>query len=152
GRHQLPVDRPKLILQLQHATAQEALDSRSGLREGATMSRIARRLQGEDKPIGCLVPPFCKRRRLLRAVKSAIDLDRGKLTGSVFQLTLLWQGVRIESTTPRLVGPAANADSDLSAHIRILHPRAPRRHPNVASGAQLVHKRALICPREGFVV
>ena len=52
GRHQLPVDGPELVLQLENAAAEKTLDRRTRVGKCATMRGVAGRLQGEDEPAG----------------------------------------------------------------------------------------------------
>src|ERR1700730_3530361 len=66
--------------------------------------------------------PFREALRLLRAVKSAVDLDRCELTAGIFELTFLREFVGVERPPPGLVGPTADADPNrardrCSAHL-----------------------------------
>ena len=75
--------------------------------------------------------PLHEARRLLRAVIGAVDLDRGQFRARILELARLRQALGKErAAAPRLIGPAADADPDLSrrrllcSHVRALYLRA----------------------------
>src|SRR5579883_2247607 len=127
GGRQLPQDRSELRLELQDATAEEALDRRSGFGEHGTMGREARPLEREDEIVRRLFGPAPKALGLLAAVERAADLDRGERPARVLKLTRLRQSGRVERAAPGLEHPAADADPDHApanrAAICILGPR-----------------------------
>src|SRR5262249_46463431 len=59
-----------------------------------------------------LFAPAGKALRLLAAIISAIDLDRGQMLARIFKLALLRQALGIKRAAPGLEGPAADADAD----------------------------------------
>jgi len=50
----------------------------------------------------------------LRAVEGAVDLDRGQMLRGTFELARVRQAFRIERAARRLIGPAADAEIDIS--------------------------------------
>src|SRR5262245_44662687 len=120
GRHELPVDGPQPVAQLDQALAHEALHRFARFVELAPVGAVARSLHGEDEACGRLVAPFGPARRLEARIIGAVDLDRGELAAGIFQLALLRQILRIERPAPRLEGPAADTDIDLARHRLLL--------------------------------
>src|SRR5579871_3928429 len=76
------------------------------------MCGIARRFEGKDKAVWRLLAPARAYLRLLRGVEGSIDLERTEPARGEFKLAPVHQIRRIEHTTPRLIGPTADADAD----------------------------------------
>src|SRR5581483_7123370 len=81
------------------------------------MGRVPGRFHREHESGRGLVAPFRETLRLLRAVESPIDLDRGEPAGGVLQLALVREVGGIESAPPRLIGPPPDPHPDLAAHL-----------------------------------
>ncbi len=88
---------------------QEFLDRVPGLRQHAPVDRKTRTLQCEDEAVRHLRRPFAIGRRALRAVESAVDLDRREVLGCVGQLLRMRQPLGVKYAAPGLIGPAADA-------------------------------------------
>src|SRR5690606_15295302 len=73
-----------------------------------------------DEAVRRLVPPLHPAVGFEGGVVGAVDLDRGQLAAGVLQLALLAPLLRIEDAAPRLIGPAADADANVSRHVYLL--------------------------------
>src|SRR3984957_8464608 len=109
---QLPQHRPELVLELQDAAAEEALDRGPGLRQHAAMGGKARPLEREHEIIRRLRRPAPEALRLLAAVEGAVDLDGGDGAAGMLELARLRQLLRIERAAPGLEHPPPDADPD----------------------------------------
>ena len=119
GAHELPVDRPQPVAQLDQALVDETLDRFAGLGQHAAVGAEARGLHREDEAVRRLVAPLGPARRLEARIIRAVDFDRGELAAGVFELALLREIVGIEHAAPRLEGPAADADIGLACHTAL---------------------------------
>src|SRR6266446_6223242 len=124
-RGELPQDRPKLVAQLGDAVRDEALEDRACPGEIGAVRRNARPLEREDEVVRSLVVPAVEARRLLRAVESAVDLDRRQQPAGMAELARLRQARRVEDAAPRRIDPAADPDADLR----------PGAHPSSSTGS-----------------
>src|SRR5712671_2021492 len=124
-RGELPQDRPKLVAQLGDAVRDEALEDRACPGEIGAVRRNARPLEREDEVVRSLVVPAVEARRLLRAVESAVDLDRRQQPAGMAELARLRQAWRVEDAAPRRIDPAADPDADLR----------PGAHPSSSTGS-----------------
>src|SRR5258708_29108214 len=77
------------------------------------MGDIAGSFDGKDKAIRNLRRPFAKGRRCLRAIESAVDLDRSEVARRVAQLLRMRQAIGVEHAPPRRKSPTADADVDV---------------------------------------
>ena len=105
------LDRAQLVAE-RRQTVDEGIDLACGLRQQLRLHDAHRRLGREHETGRRLVAPPRVRRGLLRAVVSAVDLDRAQATARVFQFAPLHQAVREEIGAPRREGPPAHADAD----------------------------------------
>src|SRR5262249_53725753 len=110
------VDRPQPVAQLDEALADEALHRLRRLRQHTPVGAIARGLQRENEAFRRFGAPFGPARGLEARIVRAVDLDRGELAAGELHVALLAQSFGVEHTAPRLEGPAADADIDLSGH------------------------------------
>src|SRR5579862_9043594 len=101
-----------MVAQLGDAGIEKALDRVAGLPEHTPVRRKARPFQREHEARRYLTGPFAKRRRRLRAVERAVDLDRGQPLGGICKFLRMRQPLRIEQAAPRRKGPAAHPDVD----------------------------------------
>ena len=69
-------------------------------------------LSANTKPGRHLACPFAKRRRRLRAVERAVDLDRGQPFACISKFLRVRQALRVKHAAPRRERPAADADVD----------------------------------------
>ena len=116
GAHELPIDRPQPVLELDQPLTDEALHRFAGIGQHLPVGAEARGLDREHEAVGRLVAPLGPARRLEAGIVGAVDLDRGQLAAGIFQLTLLRQVLGIEDAAPRFEGPAADADENFSTH------------------------------------
>src|ERR1700688_860504 len=103
-----------MVAELGDAGIEKALDGVAGLLEHPTVDGKARALEREHEFLRHLARPFAERRRRLRAVERAVDLDRGQPFGGVRKLLRVRQSLRIKHAAPRLECPAADTDADLA--------------------------------------
>src|SRR5690606_15272080 len=73
ARHELPVDRAKLVFEFGHAAGQEAFYRCSGISQHFPVGGIARRFYSEDEGIRCLLVPLREAFWPLRAIIGAVD-------------------------------------------------------------------------------
>ena len=114
GRRELPEQGAEMLAELGHAGIQKAFDGIAGLGEHAAVHRKTRTFQREHEAVRHLARPLAKRRRRLRAIESAVDLDRGQPLARIGQLFRMRETLRIKDPAPRREGPAADADADLA--------------------------------------
>src|SRR5580700_7569305 len=103
-----------MVAKLGDAGIEEALDRIARLFEHPPVDGKARSLEREHEIVRHLARPFAERRRRLRAVERAVDLDRGQPLAGVSQLLRMWQALRIERAAPRRERPAADSDADVT--------------------------------------
>src|SRR5580704_10057386 len=103
-----------MVAKLGDAGIEEALDRVAGFFEYAPVDGKARALEREHEIWRHLARPFAKRRRRLRAVERAVDLDRGQPLGGVGKLLRVRQILGIKHAAPRLERPAADTDADVA--------------------------------------
>src|SRR3546814_9200534 len=115
GARELQQVRPQLVAELGNALGAEALDRLPRLGQHLAIGAEARRLDREDEARRRCLSPALEGRRLLAAVISGVDLDRGHMGRGIFKLARLGQVVRIEDTPPGLVGPSPDADPNGAA-------------------------------------
>src|SRR5580700_3181832 len=97
-----------MVAKLGDAGIEEALDRIARLFEHPPVDGKARALEGEHEILRHLARPFAERRRRLRAVERAVDLDGGQPLGGVAELLRVRQSLRIKYAPPRLERPAAD--------------------------------------------
>src|SRR6202034_4581042 len=95
------------VAELDDAGIEEALDRVAAFLEHAPVDGEARALEREHEARRHFARPLAKRRRRLRAVKRAVDFDRGQPLAGIGQLLRVRQAFRIKHAAPRLEGPAA---------------------------------------------
>src|SRR5690606_22385779 len=78
------------------------------------VGEVARPLHREDEAIGDRGRPLPERLRRLHAVEGAVDLERVELRRRVAELVLPGEAGGIEIAAPRPVGPARDADADIT--------------------------------------
>src|SRR5580700_12343117 len=103
-----------MVAKLGDAGIEEALDRIARLFQHPPVDGEARALEREHEILRHLARPFAKRRRCLRAVERAVDLDRGQPFGGVGKLLRVRQSLRIKHAAPRLKRPAADTDTDMA--------------------------------------
>src|ERR1700733_10897672 len=103
-----------MLPELGHAGMEEALDRIAGLLEPPPVDGKAWTFEREHEARWNSIRPFAKRRRRLRAIERAVDLDRSQPLTGIGQLLGVRQPLRIEHPTPRRVGPAADPDADFA--------------------------------------
>src|SRR5271155_3735536 len=101
-----------MLTELGHAGIEKPLDGVAGLFEHTPVGGKARALEREDEAVRNFARPFAKRRRRLRAIEGAVDLDRGQPFARITEFLRVRQAFGIEHAAPRLAGPAADADKD----------------------------------------
>ena len=85
GRRELPEQGAEMIAEFGDAGIEEALDGVARLLEHAPVDGKARTLEREHEAGRHLARPFAERRRRLRAVERAVDLDRGQPLAGIGQ-------------------------------------------------------------------
>src|ERR1700722_5878082 len=103
-----------MVAKLGDAGIEEALDGVAGFLEHAPVDGKARAFEREHEILRHLAAPFAERRRRLRAVERAVDLDRGQPFGGVGKLLRMRQTLRVKHAAPRLKRPAADPDADVA--------------------------------------
>src|ERR1700675_2056829 len=103
-----------MVAKLGDAGIEESLDRVAGLLEYAPVDGKARAFEREHEILRHFARPFAERRRRLRAIKRAVDLDRGQPFGGVGKLLRVRQSLRVENAAPRLKRPAADTDADVA--------------------------------------
>src|SRR5260370_30851871 len=81
------------------------------------MGAIAGSFDGKDEAIRNLRRPLAKGRRCLRAIESAVDLDRSEVARGVAEFLRMRQAIGIEHAPPRREGPTADADVDMCGRL-----------------------------------
>src|SRR5271169_2152518 len=109
-----------MVTQFGHAGTEKSLDRVAGLLEHAPVDGKARAFEREYKALRHFASPFAERRRRLRTVERAVDLDRGQVLAGIGQFLGVRQALGIEHPAPRLEGPAADPDKDIAC-FRSLH-------------------------------
>jgi len=112
GGRELPEQGAETIAEFGHAGIQKPFDRVAGLLKHAPVGGKARPFEREDKAGGNLARPFVKRRRRLRAIECAVNLNRGQARAGISEFLGVRQALRIENAAPRLEGPAADTDTD----------------------------------------
>ncbi|CAM2165917.1 hypothetical protein PSAC2689_140137 [Paraburkholderia sacchari] len=108
----MPIDRAKLVAQIQHAAREKALDRWAGLGQHAAVHREARPLQREHEIVGRLVVPAHEALGALRAVPGAVDFQRTQVTARIVEFEALRESFGIERAAPLRVIPSADADAN----------------------------------------
>src|SRR5215471_2828530 len=121
---ELPEQGAEPLAELSDARIEKTLDRVARLAEHPPVDGVARTFHGENEGLRNLGGPFAERRRRLRAVERAVDLNRGQVLAGVGQLARLREALRIENPAPGLVGPAANTRVNMAL---------PRCHSDVMS-------------------
>src|SRR5579862_5015754 len=103
-----------MAAKLGDAGIDKALDGVAGLLEHPPVDGKARAFERKHEILRHFARPFAERRRRLRAVKRAVDLDRGQPLGGVGKLLRVRQTLRIEDAAPRLERPTADTDADVA--------------------------------------
>src|SRR5215471_12692388 len=106
-----------MIAELQNAGVQEVIDRFTSLLKLAPMGDKARTFDGEHKALRNLRRPFAKRRRRLRAVERAVDLNRGEMARRIAEFLRMRQAGGIEYAAPRRKSPSADADVDVAGNV-----------------------------------
>src|SRR5215470_5399731 len=104
GRGELPEQGTEAPAEFGYAGIKKALDRVARFLEHATIGGKARTLERQLEPVRHFARPFAERRRRLRSVEGAIDLDRGEPLGRVSELLRMRQTLGIEQPPPRLKG------------------------------------------------
>src|ERR1700686_5646908 len=103
-----------MVAELGDAGIEKALDGVAGLLEHPTVDGKARALEREHEILRHLARPFAERRRRLRAIERAVDLDRSQPFGGVGKLLRVRQTLGVERAAPRRKSPAADTDADVA--------------------------------------
>jgi hypothetical protein len=103
-----------MVAKLGDAGIEKALDRVARLLEHPPVDGKARALERKHEILRHLACPFAERRRRLRAIERAVDLDRGQSFGGVAELLRVRQTLRVENAAPRLKRPAADTDTDVA--------------------------------------
>src|SRR5262249_40565605 len=111
-RRELPEHRAEMLSELEHAGIEEMLDRVARLLQHTPVHGKPRSFDRKDKTVRHFACPFAKSRGRLRAVKGAVDLDRGEALARVGKLLRVRQPFGIEHSAPGLVGPSADANTD----------------------------------------
>src|SRR6202035_5873656 len=103
-----------MVAKLGDAGIEKALDRVACFFQDAPVDGKARTFEREHEILRHFARPFAERRRRLRAVERAVDLDRGQPLGGVGKPLRVRQTLRIKCAAPRLESPAADTDADLA--------------------------------------
>src|SRR5580704_3628077 len=103
-----------MIAELGDTGIEKALDRVACFFQYAPVDGKARAFEREHEILRHLARPFAERRRRLRAIERAVDLDRGQPVGGVGKLLRVRQTLGIKHTAPRLKRPAADTDTDVA--------------------------------------
>src|SRR6516225_5386705 len=129
GRRELPKQRPKPLAKLADAGIEKPLDGVARFAQHPAIDGKARALDREHEARRHLACPFAERRRRLRAIERAVDLDRSEPLGGVGELLRVRQTLRIERTAPGFEGPAADSDANGAGVFRRFWSHTPVTEP-----------------------
>src|SRR6516164_605322 len=129
GRRELPKQRPKPLAKLADTGIEKPLDGVARFAQHAAIDGKARALDREHEARRHLARPFAERRRRLRAIERAVDLDRSEPLGGVGELLRVRQTLRIERTAPGFEGPAADSDANGAGVFRRFWSHTPVTEP-----------------------